>query len=70
MNINYLIGSLIRNAREEKNLTVKQLAYLCKISPNHLTRLENGNRGLSIDRLISILNALEIDIFELLKKSR
>lgn len=68
MNINYLIGSHIRKAREEKNLTVKQLAYLCKISPNHLTRLENGNRGLEIDRLISILNALEIDIFELLKK--
>jgi len=56
----------IRAARKAAGLTLNQLAGRAKVSIGHLSDAERGNRGLSVDALRRIGDALSLDWRELI----
>jgi ribosome-binding protein aMBF1 (putative translation factor) len=49
--IRILTGMNLRRFREQKGLSVRQLATRADISPSYLTQVESGSRGATIDFL-------------------
>lgn len=60
------IGLRIRHARTNKKLTQDQLAEAVGISRKHVSLIESGDRGVSLELLINISNELRVPISELL----
>ena len=60
------IGLRIRHVRTRKKLTQEKLAEVLGISRTHLSLIETGEKGVSLERLIDIANALETPISEFL----
>jgi len=54
------IGKRIREARIEKNLSITRLADDVFCSREHLSHIERGDRGLSIDLLASLAERLDL----------
>lgn len=61
-----VIGSWIRSFREEKKLTLKQVAELLDVTEGTVSKIENG-KWLSLEMLIKLSVKLDFFIF-LLKK--
>lgn len=55
----------IKEAREAKGLSKRKLAELADISSSAYNDYENGDRPFPFDRLLKVLEALELDIFSL-----
>jgi len=49
------LGTRIRKARKQQNLTQEQLAEACNLSTAHIGHIERGTRALSIESLISVV---------------
>ena len=60
------VGLRIKHARTRRNLTQEQLAEALKISRNHLSQIEIGEKGLSLELLVEIANTLHTSIEDLL----
>lgn len=60
-------GCRLRRARRERGFTQERLAEELNISTDHLGKLELGRRGVSIDLLIDISNALHVTLDYLIK---
>lgn len=60
------IGLRIKHIRTKRNLTQDQLGSLLKISRKHVSVLEAGGSGISLELLVSISNHLQVPISELL----
>ena len=60
-------GHRIKHLRKKRNLTQEQLATALHISTNHLSKIELGKRGISIDLLLNISAALHVSFECLLK---
>lgn len=56
------IGSVIRQAREEAGLTLRQLSERCEMRFSHLARIERGRNGSNIDTIANIAAALGLKI--------
>ena len=54
------IGSNIRSARKEANLTQEQIAEKLKMSQFHFGRLERGERPASLEQIAQIAQVLRI----------
>ena len=54
----FSMGALIKTLRKHKNLTQEQLGKLIGVEKTEISKLERGDRNLTIDRLIQLLNAL------------
>ncbi len=54
------IGSRIRKCRELQGLTREEFAEQINVSPRFVYDIELGNKGMSIDTLVSISEALHI----------
>lgn len=54
------IAQNIRLVRETKGLTIEKLAELAGVSPNHMSKVENGLRNLSMESYLNVLQALEV----------
>ena len=54
------IGSRIRQLREARGLTTNRLANICGISQSFLRSVELGEKGISVDNLQLICDALKI----------
>lgn len=52
------LGERIREIRKAKNLTREQLATKSELSSKFIYEVENGKKGLSVDSLMKIANAL------------
>jgi len=52
-------GKKLRQAREEKELSVSQLGKLCGISKSHLSAAERGEQNVCIDTIRRLCIALE-----------
>ena len=62
-----MIGDKIKEIRESKDITQYRLAQLTGINRSTIKRYEEGDiKKISLDNLIKICNALEIDIKEIL----
>lgn len=60
------MGAKIRYYRQLKDLNQTQFAEIICISPQYLSKIEYGKRVPSVQILISIAKALDVDISDLL----
>ena len=56
-----IIGKLVREYRLKKNLSQQELADLSELSLPFINLVENNRRNLSVDTLLRILQAMEIE---------
>jgi len=59
-----LIGSKVRQKREEKGLTIAQLAFEIGIESKQLIRIELGQINTSLFQIFRITQALGIQMYE------
>lgn len=59
------VGNSIRKKREQKKLTLEELANVAGIEYSQLSRIEKGKINTSIFCTYNIANALEISITDL-----
>lgn len=59
------LGDMVRRARQEKQLTIKDLAERAGLSQRFLSDLERGRGNISIARLLSVARALDTKLAEL-----
>lgn len=55
------MANQIRKLRKKKQITLEDLAELTGISTTHLSRMETGSRGLSLENVIRVANALGVE---------
>lgn len=65
MNEKKLIGRRIKELRRGKGLSQDKLAELAETSPNYLSRMERGTENPTLDMLIKLSNALEVEMWEM-----
>ena len=53
-------GCRLRNLRKQRRMTQEALAGSLNISIDHLSKIEHGKRGVSIDLLLDISEALDV----------
>ncbi|MCB0277857.1 MAG: helix-turn-helix transcriptional regulator [Calditrichaeota bacterium] len=68
MNYRVAFGVVLKKLREEKNLSRAKLGQLSGIDRTHISRLEKGERGPTIESIYMLANALGISGSEMLKK--
>lgn len=61
----YKIGRTVAELREKKDLKQEVVARASGMGRKTLSDLENGNRAFTIDSLISVLRAMDVDIWQL-----
>ena len=64
------IGKFIQEIRKEKGLTQKELAELIGVSDKTISKWENGNSSPDTSMLMSLSEALEVTVNELLSAER
>ncbi len=64
--INIQIGANIQTARERANYTQEELSELLGLTPNHLSAIERGVSGISLDALQKLCRLLGISADALL----
>lgn len=60
-------GCRLRTLRKRRRMTQETLAGALNISIDHLSKIEHGKRGVSIDLLLDISEALDVSLDYLLK---
>jgi transcriptional regulator with XRE-family HTH domain len=60
-------GTHLRKIREEHDLSQQQLADMANVAKITIQRIENAKYAVTIDVLVSIANALDISVSELVK---
>lgn len=65
MNRKELIGRRLRELRRGKGLSQEALSEKAEITSNYLSRLERGTENPTLDTLIRIADALEVEIWEM-----
>lgn len=66
---NAKLGKRIKAIRKRKKISQMALSEIIDCSPNHLSYIENGNRGMSLANFVRIANALGTTADELLMDS-
>ena len=67
MDLNYdLIGIQIQRHREQKGISQAELSDIINSTERHVRRIEGGHCGLSLNLLVSIANALNASVDDLL----
>ena len=61
------IEILIKQVRQEKNMTLETLAKLSGISKGHLSKIEREERDPKLSTIIQIAMALKVNISDLYK---
>jgi len=59
------IGLRIKELRKRKGLSQEAVAEKAETSPNYLSRMERGTENPTLDMLIKIQEALEVEMWEL-----
>lgn len=65
---NKYIGQRMRDERNKRSLTIKQLSELIGITPAFLGLIERGQRGIRINKLCELSDVFSISLHELLKR--
>ena len=69
MDIKEVIGNNIKRHRIDKNLSHEQLANDSDIDRTYLQSIEKGKRNVSINVLIRLSSALNVQLIKLLEES-
>lgn len=70
--VEQMIGKRIKKLRKEKGYTQQQFSEIIGISTNYLSDVERGRSSVRLDKLVSMINALECsadDVFADVVKS-
>ena len=59
------VGEKIRRIREGKNISQQELAALCNFEKSNMSRIESGRTNLTLKSLLTISEALNIQIKQL-----
>lgn len=59
------LGARIRELRKSKNITQEELVEIIGSDTNNLSRIENGKKFMSADKLVKIAAALNVDVKDL-----
>lgn len=70
MNVNEKIGKIIRNARLDKRMTMKDLGKLTGYSEVAIHNYETGTRGMSLETFFNICQILDLDANEVQEQCR
>lgn len=62
MEINVLVGIRIAQLRKKKKLSQQKFAYEADIERSYLSRIEKGEKNISLSTLEKITTALEISL--------
>lgn len=65
MNEKKLIGLRIKELRKSKGLSQEELAEKAETSQNYLSRIECGKENPTLDMLIKLSHALEVEMWEM-----
>jgi transcriptional regulator with XRE-family HTH domain len=65
MEIKKLIGKRIKEIRRSKHLSQEQLAEKADINSKYLSRMERGTENPTLDMLIKLANALDVEMWEM-----
>ena len=57
-----LLGKMIKQARQERNLTQEQLGELVGVQKSQISKLESSTNSATIDTIIKVFSALKADI--------
>lgn len=55
------LGKNIAKYRQEKGLSQEKLAEIVDLSREYITRVERGQKNISLKKLFAIADALEVD---------
>ena len=66
---NKILGNNIKAYRNAKSWIQEELAHLSGITPAHLGQIERGEGNPTLLTLLSISNALQVDLSELVKRN-
>jgi transcriptional regulator with XRE-family HTH domain len=64
MDIMVEVGRRIKELRESKGISQKDLAYIADLDRSYIASIESGRRNVSIKNVVKITTALEISIKE------
>jgi len=67
MGIKSKVGKRIKEIREQKNISQKDLSFSADIDRSYIASVESGQRNISIVNLEKIANALDVTLSELFK---
>ncbi|MCD1645286.1 XRE family transcriptional regulator [Aurantimonas coralicida] len=59
------MANRVRELRKKRDFTLEHLAEIIGISPGYLSRIEKGDRGLSIENVVKAARALGVEPIEL-----
>ena len=57
-----VLGRMIKTARQERNLTQRQLGELVGVQKSQISKLESSTNSATIDTIIKVFKALKADI--------
>ena len=66
---NKILGNNIKAYRNSKGWSQEELAHLSGITPAHLGHIERGEGNPTLLTLLSVSNALQVDLSELVKNN-
>lgn len=66
MKLNNAVGDTIRELRNERNMTLRYLAYKSHISLGYLSEVERGHKWAGYEFLDAIASGLDLSTLELL----
>jgi transcriptional regulator with XRE-family HTH domain len=64
------VGSIIRSRRESIGLSQDELAHLCGLHRTYVGSVERGERNLTLDSLMTIARAIQMQPHELLERAK
>ncbi len=60
-----LVGLRMKELRKSKGLSQEQLAEKADINPKYLSRMERGTENPTLDMLIKLTGALDVEMWEM-----
>lgn len=54
------IGSRIKAERKSRNLSQEKLAEMINVTPHYIYEIERGNKAMSLETFINVLEALQM----------
>lgn len=69
-NINVLFGLMIRQLRNERNISQEELAFECGLHRTYIGQIERAEKNISIKSVEKIAQALGMDVKDLFDFSK